>query len=235
MNNKIVVIDDEAQIRRMLKVALSSDGYVVTGCGTGQEGITAVARQQPDLVILDLGLPDLDGQDVLKAIREWSRVPVIVLSVRDHESMKVLALDEGAQDYVTKPFSIIELLARVRACLRDLSSSPESPIKTDGKLSIDLSARRVCLGENTIEFTPKEYNVLALLSKSPNRVVTQTQILQQVWGPGHEDDTHYLRIIISHIRQKLGDDPLQPTYVITEPGVGYRFCLDQVSNESLSG
>lgn len=235
MNNKIVVIDDEAQIRRMLKVALSSDGYVVTGCGTGQEGITAVARQQPDLVILDLGLPDLDGQDVLKAIREWSRVPVIVLSVRDHESMKVLALDEGAQDYVTKPFSIIELLARVRACLRDLSSSPESPIKTDGKLSIDLSARRVCLGENTIEFTPKEYNVLALLSKSPNRVVTQTQILQQVWGPGHEDDTHYLRIIISHIRQKLGDDPLQPTYVITEPGVGYRFCLDQVSDESLSG
>ncbi|OOE97429.1 DNA-binding response regulator [Salinivibrio sp. MA351] len=235
MNNKIVVIDDEAQIRRMLKVALSSDGYVVTGCGTGQEGITAVARQQPDLVILDLGLPDLDGQDVLKAIREWSRVPVIVLSVRDHESMKVLALDEGAQDYVTKPFSIIELLARVRACLRDLSSSPESPIKTDGKLSIDLSARRVCLGENTIEFTPKEYNVLALLSKSPNRVVTQSQILQQVWGPGHEDDTHYLRIIISHIRQKLGDDPLQPTYVITEPGVGYRFCLDQVSDESLSG
>lgn len=234
MNNKIVVIDDEAQIRRMLKVALSSDGYLVTGCGTGQEGIKAVARQQPDLVILDLGLPDLDGQDVLKEIREWSRVPVIVLSVRDHESMKVLALDEGAQDYVTKPFSIIELLARVRACLRDLSSSPESPIKTDGKLSIDLSARRVCLGQNTIELTPKEYNVLALLSKNPNRVVTQTQILQQVWGPGHEDDTHYLRIIISHIRQKLGDDPLQPTYVVTEPGVGYRFCLNQISDELLS-
>jgi two-component system KDP operon response regulator KdpE len=219
---KIVVIDDEAQIRRMLRIALTSDGYEVTEAENALKGMAAVARQQPDLVILDLGLPDMDGQQLLEELRDWSSVPVIVLSVRGLFQEKVRALDAGARDYITKPFSIEELLARVRAHLRD-SVKPETPsVLDDGYLLIDIGKRSVKVAGKKAGLTPKEYSVLAALAKAPNCVITQAQLLQEIWGPTHEQDTHYLRIVISHLRQKLGDDPTEPKYIRTESGVGYR-------------
>lgn len=222
MGNKIVVIDDEMQIRRMLRIALSSEGYDVTEAEDGNRGLAAIARQQPELVILDLGLPDMDGHAVLKELRGWSAVPVIVLSVRDQDQEKVMALDAGAQDYVTKPFSVEELLARVRANLRDRLRQDSPPLMDDGYLCIDLSKRLVKVDHKKIELTPKEYAVLSTLAKSANCVITQTQLLKEIWGPSHHQDTHYLRIVISHLRQKLGDDPSEPKYVRTEQGIGYR-------------
>ena len=222
MSAKIVIIDDETQIRRMLRIALKSEDYDVSEAEAADIGLALVARQQPDLVILDLGLPDKDGHQVLGELREWSSVPVIVLSVRAGEAEKVRALDAGAQDYVTKPFSIEELLARIRAALRD-RLKPDLPSQLDdGYLQIDLSRRSVKVEGRDIELTPKEYAVLALLARSPNCVITQTQLLQEIWGPAHQKDTHYLRIIVSHLRQKIGDDPTEPKYIKTEAGVGYR-------------
>lgn len=223
---KIVVIDDETQIRRMLRIALTSEGYDVTEAENGQQGLAAVARQQPDLVILDLGLPDMEGHQVLQELRGWTHVAVIVLSVRNQDREKVTALDAGAQDYVTKPFSVEELLARVRAILRDHIKPEELPVLDDGHLQIDLSRRLVKVGDKTVELTPKEYAVMSKLASSPNCVVTQTQLLKEIWGPAHTEDTHYLRIVVSHLRQKLGDSPSEPKYVRTEPGVGYRFYID---------
>lgn len=222
MSARIVIIDDETQIRRMLRIALKSDGHEVVEAESGEQGLAAIVRHQPDLVILDLGLPDMDGHRVLEELRGWSRVPVIVLSVRGADKEKVRALDAGAQDYVTKPFSIEEFLARIRANLRD-HNKPDAPRRLDdGRLCIDLAKRRVSVGGQRIEFTPKEYAVLKRLAQSPNCVITQTQLLQEIWGAGHEEDTHYLRIIVSHLRQKLGDDPAEPRYIRTEAGVGYR-------------
>lgn len=222
MSAKIAIIDDEAQIRRMLRIALKSEGYAVVEAEAGKPGLALVARQQPDLVILDLGLPDLDGRQLLQELRGWSAVPVIVLSVRDQDRDKVQALDAGAQDYVTKPFSVEELLARIRANLRD-HLKPDTPrILDDGNLTIDLSKRLVQVRGRKVDLTPKEYAVLCTLAQSPNRVITQTQLLKDIWGPGHQDDTHYLRIVVSHVRQKLGDDPAEPVYLRTEPGIGYR-------------
>lgn len=223
---KIVVIDDETQIRRMLRIALTSEGYDVTEAENGQQGLAAVARQQPELVILDLGLPDMEGHQVLQELRGWSDVAVIVLSVRNQDREKVAALDAGAQDYVTKPFSVEELLARVRAILRDHIKPEKLPILDDGKLQIDLSRRLVKVDNQVVELTPKEYAVLSKLASSPNCVVTQTQLLKEIWGPVHIEDTHYLRIVVSHLRQKLGDSPSEPKYVRTEPGVGYRLYVD---------
>lgn len=229
MSARIVIIDDETQIRRMLRIALKSEGYEVAEAGTGEQGLATIVRHQPDLVILDLGLPDRDGHQVLEELRGWSRVPVIVLSVRGADREKVQALDAGAQDYITKPFSVEELLARIRANLRD-HSRPEVPSRLDdGHLSIDLAKRLVSLDGQRIEFTPKEYAVLARLAQSPNCVITQTQLLQEIWGPSHEEDTHYLRIIVSHLRQKLGDDPAEPRYLRTEAGVGYRLIFPEPS------
>lgn len=221
-----MVIDDETQIRRMLRIALTSEGYDVTEAENGQQGLAAVARQQPELVILDLGLPDMEGHQVLQELRGWSDVAVIVLSVRNQDREKVAALDAGAQDYVTKPFSVEELLARVRAILRDHIKPEKLPILDDGKLQIDLSRRLVKVDNQVVELTPKEYAVLSKLASSPNCVVTQTQLLKEIWGPGHIEDTHYLRIVVSHLRQKLGDSPSEPKYVRTEPGVGYRLYVD---------
>ncbi|WP_322406670.1 response regulator [Idiomarina sp. PL1-037] len=226
MATKIVVIDDEKQIRRMLKIALSSAGHEVTEAENGTDGLSCVARQQPDLVILDLGLPDIDGKQVLKEIREWSPVPVIVLSVRNQDQEKIIALDYGAQDYVTKPFSVEELLARVRANLRDHLQADTSPLLEIDDLSFDLSRRIVKKSGQPVELTPKEYAVISRLVKQPNCVVTQSQLLSEIWGPSHKEDTHYLRIVISHLRQKLGDDPTEPKYLRTEAGIGYRFCVD---------
>ncbi|WP_337880994.1 response regulator transcription factor [Rheinheimera sp.] len=225
MNARILIIDDEAQIRKMLRIALKSVGYDVIEAETAEAGLTALVRQQPELVILDLGLPDGDGQQLLAEIRTFSQVPVMVLSVRQSDTDKVKALDHGAQDYVTKPFSMEELLARVRALLRDRQPAQAQKSLTDGALEIDLSRRLVMLHQQQVELTPKEYAVLAMLARHPNCVITQTQLLEQVWGPSHREDSHYLRIVISHLRQKLGDDPTEPHYLKTEAGIGYRLVL----------
>lgn len=229
MSIKILIVDDEAPIRRMLRIALKSEGYDVTEAEDGESGLAAIARQQPDLVVLDLGLPDMDGNAVLNELRTWSKVPVIVLSVRSGDLEKVRALDAGAQDYVTKPFSIEEFLARIRAQVRD-HMKPDSPvILDDGHLQINLGKRWVSLAGERVDLTPKEYAVLAKLAQSPNCVITQTQLLQEIWGPAHKDNSHYLRNVVSHLRQKLGDDPAEPFYIRTEAGVGYRLIFQESS------
>ena len=219
----ILVIDDEPQIRKFLRISLASQGYKVLEAGTGDDGLTQAALNKPDLLVLDLGLPDMDGQDVLSQFREWSAVPVLVLSVRASEGEKVRALDAGANDYVTKPFGIQEFLARIRALLRQApeSGQVESAVAI-GRLNIDLAYRRVSLGDTEVALTRKEYAVLAQMARHPGRVITQQQLLKDVWGPTHVEDTHYLRIVVGHLRQKLGDDPAAPRYIVTEAGVGYR-------------
>ena len=221
---RILVVDDESQIRKFLEISLRSQGYAVTESATGRDGLEQLATRGADLVVLDLGLPDMDGQDVLLELREWSRVPVIVLSVRSSEQEKVRALDGGANDYVTKPFGIQELMARVRALLREQGGSEEGPpVFDDGHLRIDLARRLVSVDGEAVHLTRKEFAVMALLVKDAGRVVTQQQILRELWGPGHVDDTHYLRIVVGKIRGKLGDDHARARYIETEAGVGYRF------------
>ncbi len=190
----ILVIDDEPQIRKFLRISLVSQGYKVLEAGTGAEGLAQAALNKPDLLVLDLGLPDMDGQQVLREFREWATAPVLVLSVRASEGQKVEALDGGANDYVTKPFGIQEFLARVRALLRQAPAA----------------------------LTRKEYAVLAQLARHPGRVITQQQLLKDIWGPTHTEDSHYLRIVVGHLRQKLADDPTRPRFIVTEAGVGYR-------------
>jgi two-component system KDP operon response regulator KdpE len=220
---KVLVIDDEPQIRAFLRISLGSQGYKVLEAATGGAGLEQAALNGPDLVVLDLGLPDMDGQAVLVQLREWSQVPVLVLSVRASEAQKVQALDAGANDYVTKPFGIQEFLARVRALLRQASSVPGEPAAVLlGDLAVDLASRRVSLAGSPMSLTRKEYAVLAQLAHYPGRVITQRQLLVDIWGPSHAEDTHYLRIVIGHLRQKLGDDPASSRYIQTEPGVGYR-------------
>lgn len=225
MSARILVIDDETQIRKMLRIALKSVGYDVSEADSVDSGLNALVRQQPDLVILDLGLPDGDGLELLAELRSFSKVPVIVLSVRNGDVDKIKALDLGAQDYVSKPFSVEELLARVRAQLRDRLPDKTPALLDDGYLQIDLARRLVLCEGQAVEFTPKEYAVLATLAQHRQCVITQKQLLEQIWGPTHGQDTHYLRIVVSHIRQKIGDDPTQPKYLKTEPGIGYRLML----------
>lgn len=225
MSAVIVLIDDEPQIRRMLRIALKSEDYEVVEADTGQRGIDAVARRQPDLVILDLGLPDMDGHAVLGALRQWTAVPVIVLSVRNSDREKVAALDSGAQDYVTKPFSVEELLARIRAHLRDKAVPAAGAVLDDGHLCIDLRRRLVSIAGAAVDLTPREYAVLSRLAAAPGCVITQSQLLQDIWGAAHREDTHYLRVVVSHLRRKLGDDSAEPRYLRTEAGVGYRLQL----------
>jgi len=221
---KVLIIDDEPQIRKFLRISLGAQGYEVIEAENGKSGIEKCALETPHLVILDLGLPDLDGQEVLAKIREWSEVPIIVLSVRANEEEKVTALDHGANDYVTKPFGIAELIARVRVILRSRKSEDLTSSEiVSGDLKIDLAAHRVFKGENELKLTKKEFALLTLLARNAGRIVTHQQILREIWGPAQESETHYLRIYIGHLRQKLGDDPLNPTYIENEPGVGYRF------------
>lgn len=223
----VLIIDDEPQIRKFLRISLASQGYRVLESTDGRDGLARAALEQPDLVVLDLGLPDMDGQDVLGELRSWTRVPVIVLSVRSSEAEKVRALDAGANDYVTKPFGIQEFLARVRALLRLPQSTTNSPGQVlCGALCIDLAFRRVSLGERIVSLTRKEYAVLAELARHAGRVVTQQHLLKLVWGPSHAGDSHYLRVVIGHLRQKLGDDPATPRFIVTEAGVGYRLISD---------
>lgn len=220
----VLVIDDEPQIRKFLRISLAAQGYQVSEAATGTEGLAQAALGQPDLVILDLGLPDRDGQEVLVELREWSAVPVLVLSVRADEREKVRALDAGANDYVTKPFGIQEFLARSRALLRQTSATASQQVAAleVGDLKVDFAYRRVTLAGSEVALTRKEYAVLAALAQHPGRVVTQRQLLIDIWGPTHAQDSHYLRIVIGHLRQKFADDPVAPRYIVTEPGVGYR-------------
>lgn len=224
---RVLVIDDEPQIRKFLDISLRAQGYQVALAANGEEGLTVLAMQGADLVILDIGLPDKDGHEVLKELRQWSQAPVIMLTVRAGETEKVAALDAGANDYVTKPFGVQELMARVRGLLRQHAADPHEalPVFDDGHLRVDLSRREVHLHGEPVVLTRKEYMLLALLLRHAGRVVTQPQLLKEVWGPTHQHDTHYLRILVGKLRQKLGDEAASPKYIATEPGVGLRFVV----------
>lgn len=218
----VLVVDDETQIRRLLRVSLEANGYRVEEAATGQDGIAQAAQRHPDVVILDLGLPDMDGVTVLDRLREWSRVPVVVLSVRDREEDKIAALDHGADDYVTKPFRTGELLARLRVALRHAQPAPEMTVFRSDELEVDLAARVVKLKGREVRLTATEYSLLRLLVQHAGKVLTHRQILREVWGPNAVAQTHYLRVYIAHLREKLETDPARPQLILTEPGVGYR-------------
>lgn len=228
---RILVIDDEPQIRRFLEIGLRAQGYEVLQGATGKEGLQLLATRGADLVILDIGLPDIDGHEVLRELRQWSQVPVILLSVRSGEQEKVQALDAGGNDYVTKPFGTQELMARIRVLLRQHSAAKdEISAFDDGHLRIDIARREIRLDGELVTLGRKEYALLAFLFKHAGRVVTQPQILREVWGSTHSADTHYVRILVAKLRHKLGDNPLSPRYIATEPGVGLRF-IDKRSGE----
>jgi len=219
---RILVVDDEKQIRRMLRAALEGYGYNIAEAASGHEGLAQTSIFHPDVIILDLGLPDIDGIEVIERLREWTQVPVIVLSVREHEDDKIKALDVGADDYVTKPFSMGELLARLRAALRRTAGSEDTPVLTFGELSIDISHRNVSVSGEEVKLTPTEYEVLKYLAQQAGRVVTHRQLLRAVWGSNYQEHSQYLRVYVGQLRRKLEVDPSQPAYIITEPGVGYR-------------
>ena len=222
--DRILVVDDEPQIQRFLKPALSAAGYDVVQAGTGAEALKAVATAAPDVLILDLGLPDMDGKEVIAQLRGWADIPIIILSARDRESEKIAALDLGADDYIEKPFGIGELTARIRTALRHKhrETATATRIEIDG-LEIDMAKRIVARNGAAIKLTPKEYDLLVLLARHAGRVVTHKTLLTSVWGPAHEEDLHYLRVFIGQLRQKIERNPAEPLIVRTEPGVGYRF------------
>lgn len=221
---RVLVIDDEPQIRRLLEISLRAQGFRIELAENGKAGLDALALRGADVVVLDMGLPDRDGLDVLQEIRQWSQIPVVVLTVRAGETEKVAALDAGANDYVTKPFGVQELMARIRASLRSYTGSAgATPVFDDGHLRIDLSRREVLVAGKVVALSRKEYALLALLLRHAGRVVTQPQLLRELWGPTHQKDTHYLRILVAKLRQKLGDEASSPRWIATEPGVGLRF------------
>lgn len=219
----VLLIEDEAPIRQFLKIALEAHGYLVLEARSSGDGLGLAGQEQPDLVILDLGLPDLDGQQVIGRLREWTDVPILVLSVRDDENEKVRALDAGANDYVTKPAAILELMARVRVLLRrPESGDDELAVFQRHGLRVDLSRREVVLNDAPVYLTRKEYELLRLLVRNAGRVLTHQHLLRELWGPTFTTETHYLRVLVSGLRQKLADDPATPRYIVTEQGVGYR-------------
>jgi two-component system KDP operon response regulator KdpE len=220
---RILVVDDEPQIRRALVTNLRARHYEVDSAADGEEALALAARTRPDLILLDLGLPGIDGIEVVRGVRGWSRVPVVVLSVRESEREKVAALDAGADDYVTKPFGMDELLARVRASLRRTLTIHEAPVVSTVHFTVDLQSKRVIVGGEEIRLTPIEWAIVTLLVRNPGRLITQRQMLQQVWGPQYESETNYLRVHMAHVRRKLEPLPSQPRYFITEPGMGYRY------------
>jgi two-component system KDP operon response regulator KdpE len=224
---KVVVIDDEDAICQALRINLTARDYVVAIATDGASGLAAVARERPDVVILDLGLPDMDGTDVIAGVRGWTNTPILVLSARENEAAKVKALDAGADDYVTKPFGMDELLARLRAAVRRNSSAPDgsdSPSVVTDDFTVDLAAKRVArTAEGDLRLTPTEWQLLEILVRNRGRLVTQRQLLHDVWGPGYETESNYLRVYIAQLRRKLEPDPTRPRYLLTEPGMGYRF------------
>lgn len=223
----ILIIDDEPQIRRFLKISLGSQGYEMTLAETGAEGLEKAALHSPDLVILDLGLPDQDGREVLVSLREFYNGPIIVLSVRDSEQEKVIALDAGCNDYIEKPFAVNELLARVRAVLRTFSHIEHTHTAFEnGLLKVDLLNHKVFLKDEEVHLSKKEFELLKKFIQHPGRILTQQQLLKEIWGEHHSHDTHYLRIIIGRLRSKLQDNPTNPHFIETEPGVGYRFIAE---------
>ena len=219
---RVLIVDDEAPIRRMLKISLDGHGFEIDEAVTGEGAVLRAAVFKPDIVLLDLGLPDIDGKDVIKQIRDWSTVPIIILTARDQETEKIEALDAGADDYVTKPFSMGELLARMRVAIRRSVHVDTNPIIKCGDVTIDLSHRRVTRAAEEVRLTPTEYELLKTLATHMGKVLTHKQLLKTVWGNAYQNDTQYLRVYINQLRRKVEDNPTQPRYIITESGVGYR-------------
>ena len=225
----VVLIEDELQIRRFLRATLVGQGYRLYEATTGADGLIEVASRQPDVVIVDLGLPDIDGLEVIRRLREWTAVPIIVLSARGQERDKVTALDAGADDYVSKPFGAGELLARIRVALRHTAGAShegEEPAFKVGELQVDLLRRHVAVGGAEVKLTPIEYKLLATLVRHAGKVLTHRQLLREVWGPSHDDQAHYVRVYMGHLRQKLEAEAARPRYLLTEPGVGYRLAAE---------
>jgi two-component system KDP operon response regulator KdpE len=220
---RLLLIDDEVRFARALAISLRAHGYDVDVANTGEDGLAQAASHHPDVVVLDLGLPGMDGLDVLRALRGWTQVPVLVLSARHLESSKVDALDEGADDYVTKPFGMDELLARLRAVQRRAVPIDDVPVVDTADFTIDLVAKRATAGGEPVHLTPKEWQFVELLVRNPGKLVSQRQVLQEVWGPQYERETDYLRVFMAAVRKKLEPEPSRPRYFITEPGMGYRF------------
>jgi two-component system KDP operon response regulator KdpE len=219
---RVLVVDDERAIRRYLHAALNAQGYTVYEASGGKDALNMVVADRPDLIILDLGLPDIDGVEVTRQLREWTHIPIIVLSVREQESDKIDALDAGADDYLTKPFSSGELMARMRAALRRSMDNASEPVFKMDTLNVDLSRRQVKVSGEEISLTPTEYDLLRILVQNAGRVLTHRQLLRQVWGSAYESEAHLLRVNMSNLRRKIEPDPTRPRYIITEPGVGYR-------------
>ncbi|MCA0455731.1 MAG: response regulator [Chloroflexi bacterium] len=219
---QVLIVDDELQIRRFLRVSLEANGYHIHEADNGQDAINKTAQLRPDLVILDMGLPDMDGMEVLNRLREWTKIPVIILSVRDADRDKIAALDAGADDYLTKPFSTDELLARIRVAQRHAQPQEQTAVFTLGNVQVDFSRRIVTRNGEPVKLTPTEYALLRLLIQHSGKVLTHRQILKEVWGPEYVDELHYLRVYFAQLRQKLEDDPTLPKLILTEPGVGYR-------------
>jgi two-component system KDP operon response regulator KdpE len=223
---RVLIVDDETAIRRFLRTSLSAHGHTVLEASNGQEAISTVAANRPDVVILDLGLPDIDGTEVVSRLREWTSIPIIILSVREHESDKIAALDAGADDYLTKPFGVGELMARIRVAMRHSPQASEEPTFQTGDLQVDLARRLVKVAEREIQLTPIEYDLLKVLVVNAGKVVTQNQLLRQIWGGPFEEEAHLLRVHISNLRAKLEVEPARPQYILTEAGVGYRLHVD---------
>jgi two-component system KDP operon response regulator KdpE len=224
---RVLVVDDENAIRRYLRAALTAQGFTVYEAANGEEAVNAVLSDRPDIIILDLGLPDFDGIEVTRRLREWSQTPIIILSVREAENDKIAALDAGADDYLTKPFGTGELMARMRVAMRRLTNKSDEPVLQVDNLKMDLSRRLVTVNEQEISLTPTEYDILRLLMQNAGRVITHRQVLKQVWGTAYESEMHILRVNISNLRRKIEPDPARPHYLVTEPGVGYRLRTDE--------
>ncbi len=226
-SGRVLVVDDEGPMRRALEINLSTRGFEVLLAPTGEDALRMAAADHPDVVLLDLGLPGISGLDVIDGLRGWSKVPIIVVSAREAESEKVRALDAGADDYVTKPFGMDELLARLRAALRRAApSAAEEAVVTAGAIAIDLADKRVSVGGGEVHLTPTEWRLLEVLVRNRGRLVSQQQLLGDVWGPAYHDETNYLRVYVANLRRKLEATPSQPDHLITEPGMGYRFIAD---------
>ena len=225
----VLVIDDEPGLLRAMRINLAARGYAVATAADGRGGLAAVAREHPNAIILDLGLPDMDGTEVIRGVRGWSSVPILVLSARDQEAQKVAALDAGADDYVTKPFGMDEMLARLRAAVRRSAPAPDEPVISTGHFTVDLRAKQVTVnGAGEVRLTPTEWHLVEILARNRGRLVSRAQLLREVWGPGYDSESHYLRVYMAQLRRKLEPDPAHPQFLITEPGMGYRLATSLV-------